>query len=467
MKAFNRKTIIGVLAMCAMTTAIVTPTSADQTTDPRTIHLTRPENDNVITTPSIIIDGSNLKTDVPPYIYSSTTMVPLRVISEYLGANVEWDAESRSIHIEKGLKYIDLTIGENIAHTNEGTIAMGISPKLVDGRTMVPLRFISEALECAVDWDADTKTVTITSGEDAVILPTEDVDAYGRKMRTTNLPSNAKDFPYIAEGVPNWCYEIQPLIMKNNCWGPSWYTDTGLKGDTAAAVAEANSSLFPQNCSDGVYELVDKFVNLQTNTDYNTMGEEWVNGVLSCFSDTEIKSIEKQWVNDPIKTIKEELEATIQMYKKSQNITTCEAQVLPEAMWVDIYGFPHVPVYIKYTINNNTFNGKLLNITFGGTAVGASLEYGFKVGQTYETVVTYTLTKDSKGVWKIAYSSCDFDDQVNPSVDATDGINPATKDSKRLNSFRYYWTKDGATVDRYAHPKEDQIRESFNHITGT
>ena len=52
--------------------------------------------------------------------------------------------------------------------------------------------------------------------EDIVVGP---VDAYGRKIRTTNLPKNAEQFPYIVEGVPNWAYEQQP--WDDNYWGYS------------------------------------------------------------------------------------------------------------------------------------------------------------------------------------------------------------------------------------------------------
>lgn len=440
MKAFNRNVAMGLIVMCTLATA--TSVTASYTGQP-----------------TVVINGATIATTVAPYIENGTTMVPLRSISEYMGANVDWNPETRAIHIEKGSRTVDLTVGQVAAKINGETVTASISPVIKNSYTMVPLRFIGEALDCQVAWDANTKTVIITSSDADLAtpaLPVASTDAYGRKIRTTNLPKNASQFPYIAEEIPNWCYEIQPTIMKNNYWGPAWYTDTKLKGDTAADVAKANSDLYPQNLSGGVYEMVDKFVNLQTNQDFNTMDADWVNGMLSCFSDTQMNALAAQWKNDPVKTVKEDLEGWMKTKKSEQMITSSKYKVMPEGMWVDVYGYPHVPVYVQYTINSCKDPKDIFNTTFGEANCSANPKTGYKVGTTYEAVVTYTLTKDSKEQWKIDYSSCDIDPQLRPETDATDGVNPSMKDTNRQNEFGYWWLKDTkSTFNRYAEASID------------
>ncbi len=447
MKAFNKNVAMGLIVMCTLATA--TSVTASYTGQP-----------------TVVINGATIATTVAPYIENGTTMVPLRSISEYMGANVDWNPETRAIHIEKGSRTVDLTVGQVAAKINGETVTASISPTIKNSYTMVPLRFIGEALDCQVAWDANTKTVIITSSDADLAtpeLPVAATDAYGRKIRKTNLPKNASQFPYIAEEIPNWCYEIQPTIMKNNYWGPAWYTDTKLKGDTAADVAKANSDLYPQNLSGGVYEMVDKFVNLQTNQDYNTMDADWVNGMLSCFSDTQMNYLASQWKGDEIETVKEDLESWISHRKSEKTITSCKYKVMPEGMWVDVYGYPHVPVYVQYIVNNSDIKQNLRNTTFGEARCGTNTKTGFSIGTTYEGVVTYTLTKDSKDQWKIDYTSCDVDCQINPSTDVADGVNPSTKDPKRQNDFEYNWIRDGLSLNRYA---EANVEDYYPGFTG-
>ena len=446
MKALNKKAVVAMMLMCSMMSAsTMTPVGAAN-----------------YTTPTIVIDSRTIDSDTAPFIVDGTTLVPLRVISENMGASVDWNGETRQVTVTKGNTNIKLTIDEYLAYVNGEATTISLSPRIENSRTMVPLRFIGETLDCEVGWDAETKTVYITTNDEETPVPIEiegSVDSHGRTIRKTNLPKNASMFPYIAEEIPNWAYETQSNTLKNNIWGPAKYTDTGLKGDTPKDVANSDSSVFPIGLNGGVYETVQKFADLQLNIDYNTIGDSWVNDMLSCFSDTQLNALAAAWKNDPIKTVKEDLQDYVSNnYKKNHLVTTGEVKVMPEGMWVDVYGYVHVPVYTKLTINNNDTKTGLVNVTFGGSSVGYNSPEGYKGGQTYEAVVTYTLTKDSKGTWKIAYSSCDVDQQINPSVDSTDGVKD--KASNRLSKFKY-WYSAGSELDRYADVDYTQISNPY------
>ncbi|MEF2964475.1 family 10 glycosylhydrolase [Paenibacillus sp. M1] len=117
----------------------------------------------------IFLDGVLLKSDSAPYIKSkeNVTMVPMRVISEGLGAQVEWSAASRSAVIRKDGNVLTLGIGKETAQVNGTAVALDVSVENKNGRTMVPLRFVGEQLGLVVDWDQTSKTISLTSAEGA------------------------------------------------------------------------------------------------------------------------------------------------------------------------------------------------------------------------------------------------------------------------------------------------------------
>jgi len=125
--------------------------------------------ERAVTAVSLACDGKTLETDVPAYLADGRTMVPVRVISEQLGASVTWRQDTQQVQIESGDKTIVLTIGSADASVNGGTVRLydGVPATLVrkDGvsRTMVPLRFVSEQLGAEISWDADTYTASIAT----------------------------------------------------------------------------------------------------------------------------------------------------------------------------------------------------------------------------------------------------------------------------------------------------------------
>ncbi len=111
----------------------------------------------------VIIDGTTQKFDVAPQIINDRTFVPMRAIFEALGARVIWDSESESILAKMGDKSITAVIGNNRLTVDGDIINMDVAPQIVNDRTMVPVRFVSEALNADVRWDDDTKIIHITS----------------------------------------------------------------------------------------------------------------------------------------------------------------------------------------------------------------------------------------------------------------------------------------------------------------
>lgn len=118
--------------------------------------------------PAVTLDNKPLTFDVSPVVENGRTLVPLRVIFESLGAKVNWDGEANTVTAVKGNVTLKLKIGDNLAYKNGSQVRLDVPPKIIKNRTLVPLRFVSEALGAYVHWDSGTQTVTISSNHVSV-----------------------------------------------------------------------------------------------------------------------------------------------------------------------------------------------------------------------------------------------------------------------------------------------------------
>ena len=113
----------------------------------------------------IMLNGSPLAFTEAPYMANGTTMVPMRVIFEALKAEVNYDAATQKITATKGDTVIELVLGQKSAKKNGQAINLDVAAATRNGNTMVPLRFVAEALSAKVDWDNASQTVSITLTE--------------------------------------------------------------------------------------------------------------------------------------------------------------------------------------------------------------------------------------------------------------------------------------------------------------
>lgn len=110
---------------------------------------------------SVILNGKILICDVPPGNENGTILVPLRSIFEALAATVSWDDDSQTVTAKKGANIIELKIGSSIAIKNGLPVYLDVPGKIVNGKTMIPVRFVSEAMGCTVKWVEEIQTVFI------------------------------------------------------------------------------------------------------------------------------------------------------------------------------------------------------------------------------------------------------------------------------------------------------------------
>lgn len=126
--------------------------------------------------------------DQAPYINpDGRTMVPVRFVAQELGAKVDWDNATQTVTIKRGDTVITLQIGESVAQVNGNPVTFDTKAKLTaQGRTMVPLRFVSEALGTKVDWIPQEWAVWIRTEENTSTVPKYDVPAKPFEPQATN-----------------------------------------------------------------------------------------------------------------------------------------------------------------------------------------------------------------------------------------------------------------------------------------
>ena len=113
---------------------------------------------------TVLIDGSPLIfADQPPIIIDGRTLVPLRIVFEALGFDVDWNQMQQAATLERGADQILILIGEASFITNGETTQLDVPAQIINGRTMLPLRAVLASVGYNLDWDGATRTVLITS----------------------------------------------------------------------------------------------------------------------------------------------------------------------------------------------------------------------------------------------------------------------------------------------------------------
>ena len=129
-----------------------------------TVVPTESDDTPVIESLSIMLNGNKVTTETPPFVDSNDrTMVPVRFISEALGAEVAWNDDAQLVTVIKESTVIELTIDSNQIITNGIAATMDTAAIIKDERTFVPVRFIAEALQLKVGWEEATSTVVLTT----------------------------------------------------------------------------------------------------------------------------------------------------------------------------------------------------------------------------------------------------------------------------------------------------------------
>lgn len=110
----------------------------------------------------VMVNNHILGFDTRPVIENDRTLVPMRFLFEALGADVDWDAVTRSAIVQSGDTVIRFSIDDTSVQINDKIRTMDVPARLIDSKTLVPLRFLSEELGYTVEWDESTRTATVS-----------------------------------------------------------------------------------------------------------------------------------------------------------------------------------------------------------------------------------------------------------------------------------------------------------------
>lgn len=127
---------------------------------------------------SVYVNGNKIEFDQPPVIKDGRTLVPVRAIAEALGSNVSWNELTQTVVIQRGLDTAVFQIGNNKAYSKK-IIVMDVGAQVINGRTLIPVKYITEIFGGKVEWDPITKSVHISCEELTNKMIIDDFYKYG------------------------------------------------------------------------------------------------------------------------------------------------------------------------------------------------------------------------------------------------------------------------------------------------
>lgn len=145
----------------------------------------------------LFVDGREIAADTPPQIVEGRTLVPVRAVAEALGASVKWDPATQTVTIA-GSHSVSLTIGKASAGVDGRAVGLDVPAQIIGSRTFVPVRFVGEAFGYSVAWDGATPAVKLT-GKTPAPPPTVPGNAVPRICWNRGEPELAghTDFPTV------------------------------------------------------------------------------------------------------------------------------------------------------------------------------------------------------------------------------------------------------------------------------
>ncbi|MGW9124836.1 copper amine oxidase N-terminal domain-containing protein [Paenibacillus chitinolyticus] len=148
----------------------------------------------------VILDANWVEFDSQPFMENSTTLVQFRPIFERMNLNITWDEQTRTVKGEKGDTLIELQIDNPVAKVNGQFIKLPVAPKLKDGYTFVPLRFVSESAGAKVEWDPERRNAVIYSKNEYTSTDNKfSFTAYGLWRNMTGIDSIQPEVDEVAQ----------------------------------------------------------------------------------------------------------------------------------------------------------------------------------------------------------------------------------------------------------------------------
>ena len=138
---------------------------------------------------TINIGSRSVTIDTAPVIIDGRTLIPVRGVSEAMGGNVNCNNDTKTVTITLGSNKVEMTIDSKTAYFNNKAQILDVAPVVLNGRTMLPARFIAESFGFDVNWDNDTKTISITHRQET----TTEITTVEESTETTTVEKTESD----------------------------------------------------------------------------------------------------------------------------------------------------------------------------------------------------------------------------------------------------------------------------------
>jgi hypothetical protein len=150
---------------------------------------------------TITVNGTRIQSDVPPLIQRGRLLLPARAVFSALGADVSYDGKTGHVMVRRGPHVVQITLDSTLAFVDGGSVRLDVPAQIYDGRTMVPLRFVAQALGETVTYEAAARTVAIV--QRSIVTPP--LVSYGNpNAANAGAQPNAQSYaqPNIASTAP-------------------------------------------------------------------------------------------------------------------------------------------------------------------------------------------------------------------------------------------------------------------------
>ena len=176
-----------------------------------------------------------------PVIINGRTLVPIRAIVESFGGSVSWDGAKRAVSLSVDNKTIVLAIDSYTAYLNGKEYTLDVAPAIINGRTMLPIRFVAEGLNLGVAWDAQSQRVTVIRNK---------LDSEEYNYLSSVIPQySGYSYVTVNNNVPLFKnYEIIPGAFE-------YYSETDELGRCDVCMASVDASLMPTDSRESISSI--------------------------------------------------------------------------------------------------------------------------------------------------------------------------------------------------------------------
>lgn len=211
---------------------------------------------------TVYVNGSRIDTGQSPVYTQGRVLLPMAAIFQSLGASVSYDYKTKKVSAYRGGDSVILTLGSKAATVNGRTVYMDVPARAMGGRTMVPVRFVSESLGATINYDNNTRVVRVTSGSSST---NPDRPTYPDRPTTPDYSGNLQGVNYVTvqiSGQSGDASDIRVSFSKeSNEYNLDHYRVMIVKASNsfnlskARAVSSSNYTVVNKNGDDAVVKL--------------------------------------------------------------------------------------------------------------------------------------------------------------------------------------------------------------------